>query len=532
MWTNFFKLRVFCYLFVVLMVVVLVFNVTQVEYLDHETISETFIDSSGQYISSQATGFSRNAYCGYEHQTLSSQERLEEDALLAASKWKVPDVDLVPFVKSTDPSSSYFVILNSAAFFRVGSQLEVLVHVQDFRGKPKKYGGDYLQARIHSPELQAGAVGRVVDYQNGFYKVFFTLLWPGRVRVSISLVHPSEGIRVLQRLQEEKPDRVYFKSLFRSGRISETMKCNVCLPGSLPLCNFTDRYTGEPWFCFKPKKLPCSSRINHFKGGYTKGLLTAAESAFFQSGVNIKMPINSSGPDWVTVISRRIKETDDPEVSQDSGTFPSGYFYKDQWRPRRFKMRHFNDPDNITECLQRKMVYLFGDSTARQWFEYLTTFVPDLVEFNLGSPKNVGPFLAVDQKHDILLKYRCHGPPIRFTSVFSNDLHYVANELNRIVGGKNTVVAIAVWSHFSTFPLEVYIRRLRNIRRAVVQLLDRSPKTVIVVRTGNAQELGPEVPYHWLQPTSDKKHLGKYRICTKRVQTFYVTLYVIIKCNI
>lgn len=493
MWTNFFKLRVFCYLFVVLMVVVLVVNVTQVEYLDHETLSETFIDSSGQYVSSQATGFSRNAYCGYEHQTLSSQERLEEDALLAASKWKVPDVDLVPFVRSTDPSSSYFVILNSATFFRVGSRLEVLVHVQDFQGKPKKYGGDYLQAKIHSPKLQAGAVGRVVDYQNGFYKVFFTLLWPGRVRVSVSLVHPSEGIRVLQRLQEEKPDRVYFKSLFRSGRISETMKCNVCLPGSLPLCNFTDLSTGEPWFCFKPKKLPCSSRINHFKGGYTKGLLTAAESAFFQSGVNIKMPINSSGPDWVTVISRRTKETDDLEVSQGSGIFPSGYFYKNQWRPRRFKMRHFNDPDNITECLQGKMVYLFGDSTIRQWFEYLTAFVPDLVEFNLGSPKNVGPFLAVDQKHNILLRYRCHGPPIRFTSVFSNELHYVANELNRIVGGKNTVVAIAVWSHFSTFPLEVYIRRLRNIRRAVVQLLDRSPKTVVVIRTGNAQELGPEV---------------------------------------
>lgn len=250
--------------------------------MDHETLSGTFIDSSGQFVSSQATGLIRNPYCGYEHQTLSSQERLEEDALLAASKWQVPDADLVPFVKSTDPASSYFVILNSAALFKVGSQLEVLVHVHDFQGKPKKYGGDYLQARIHSPKLQAGAVGRVVDYQNGFYKVFFTLLWPGRVRVSISLVHPSEGIRVLQYLQEAKPDRVYFKSLFRSGRISETMKCNVCLPGSLPLCNFTDLYTGEPWFCFKPKKLPCSSRINHFKGGYTKGLLTAADSAFFQ----------------------------------------------------------------------------------------------------------------------------------------------------------------------------------------------------------------------------------------------------------
>ncbi|XP_036772342.1 NXPE family member 3 isoform X1 [Manis pentadactyla] len=463
------------------------------EYLDHETVSATFIDSSGQFVSSQVTGISRNPYCGYDQQTLSSQERMEEDSLLAAFQWQVPDVGPVPFLKSTDPSSSYFVILNSAAFFKVGSQLEVLVHVQDFQRKPKNYGGDYLQARIHSPMLQAGAVGRVVDYQNGFYRVFFTLLWPGKVKVSISLVHPSEGIRVLQHLQEEKPDRVYFKSLFRSGRISETTECNVCLSGSLPLCNFTDLYTGEPWFCFKPKKLPCSSRINHFKGGYLKGLLTAAENAFFQSGVNIKVPINSSGPDWVTVIPGRTKETINLGLSQGTGTFPSGYYYKDQWRPRKFKIRQFNDPDNITECLQRKMVYLFGDSTIRQWFEYLTAFVPDLVEFNLGSPKNVGPFLAVDQKHNILLKYRCHGPPIRFTTVFSSELRYVANELNGIVGGKNTVVAIAVWSHFSTFPLEVYIRRLRNIRRAVVQLLDRSPKTVVVIRTANVQELGPEV---------------------------------------
>ncbi|KAM6225253.1 NXPE family member 3 isoform 1-T1 [Rhynchocyon petersi] len=504
MWTTFFKLRLFCCLLAVLMVVVLVVNVTQVEYLDNETVSAIFIDRTGQFLSPKVTGVSRNPYCGYEQQALSVQELTEESSLLAASKWQVPDVGPVPFVESTDPSSSYFVILDSATSFKIGSQLEVIVHVQDYQKKAKKYGGDYLQAKIHSPELQAGAVGRVVDYQNGFYKVFFSLLWPGRVHVSISLVHPSEGIRVLQRLQEEKPDRVYFKSLFRSGRISETTKCNVCLPGGEPLCNFTDLYTGEPWFCFKPKKLPCSSRINHFKGGYLKGLLTSEENAFFQSDVNIKMPIKSSGPDWVTVLPG-IKvtkdlifpfffvDTDNPELSQDSGTFPSGYYYKDQWRPRQFKMHQFNDPDKVTECLQRKMVYLFGDSTIRQWFEYLTAFVPDLVEFNVGSPKNVGPFLAVDQKHGILLQYRCHGPPIRFSTVFSNELRYVANELNGIVGGKNTVVAIAIWSHFSTFPLEVYIRRLRNIRRSVIQLLDRSPKTVVVIRTANVQELGPEV---------------------------------------
>lgn len=117
----------------------------------------------------------------------------------------------------------------------------------------------------------------------------------------------------------------------------------------------------------------------------------------------------------------------------------------------------------------------------------------DLVEFNLGSPKNVGPFMSVDLRHNILVKFRCHGPPIRFSTVFSSELRYIANELDNIVGGRNTVVAITIWSHFSTFPVGVYIRRLRNIRRAVLRLLDRSPKTAIVIRTANVQELGPEV---------------------------------------
>lgn len=78
----------------------------------------------------------------------------------------------------------------------------------------------------------------------------------------------------------------------------------------------------------------------------------------------------------ISFFSFFFSETNNLELSQDSGTFPSGYYYKDQWRPRKLKMRQFNDPDNITECLQRKLVYLFGDSTIRQWFEYLTTFVP------------------------------------------------------------------------------------------------------------------------------------------------------------
>lgn len=68
---------------------------------------------------------------------------------------------------------------------------------------------------------------------------------------------------------------------------------------------------------------------------------------------------------------------EDPTVS------PSGYYYEDQWRSRTQWIHHFNKSDDITKCLQGKVVHLFGDSTIRQWFEYLTEFVPGYFFFKL-----------------------------------------------------------------------------------------------------------------------------------------------------
>ncbi|KFW96273.1 NXPE family member 3, partial [Phalacrocorax carbo] len=278
-------------------------NLLPPQHLDHDTVSGSnwITENNVQHSLSQTTKTTRKPYCGYKQQLLSKREQAEQESLLAAIQWPKPSDGKIDFIQSTDPAHSDFVIVKPSGFFKVGDQLEVLVRMKDFQGKPKHYGGDYLQARIHSPLLKAGATGRIVDCHNGLYKVFFTLLWPGEVKVSVSLVHPSEAIQVLLRLREERPDRVYFKSSFKSGRYSETTECNVCLSGDLPVCNFTDLYTGEPWFCYKPRKLSCASRISHAKGGYQKGLLSQEESLFFQSDVNIKRPILSSGPDSVIV---------------------------------------------------------------------------------------------------------------------------------------------------------------------------------------------------------------------------------------
>ncbi|XP_073330118.1 NXPE family member 3-like [Pagrus major] len=502
------NLSKYAVIFLFLVVVGLIFllrNVSTLENWNCHTISA--LDQLQSRIQSSfipvnlPTFYQNHTLCAHLGQKPSPEDKLEERYLLDSIAWPGPPPRSSPIVlhQTSDPVHSLFTILPTKEGWEwhVGDQLEALVQMHDFQGRPKRYGGDFLLARLHSPELGAGVAGKVLDHRNGSYSALFPLLWVGSAQVEVTLVHSSEAVAVLRRLREERPDRVFFKSLFRSGSLSETTVCNMCLPpDQKPLCNYTDLYTGEPWYCYKPKVLGCDTRINHAKGGYMKQLLTNKEAPLFQSGVNIKVHIHASGPDRINVLPPRkdraeVESSVKPEAIQ---LAPSGYYYKDSWRPLNgVTMRQFNESSAITQCLKNKVIYMHGDSTVRQWFEYLPAFVPELKHFNLHSPKKVGPYMAVDSTHNILLKYRCHGPPIRFSTVKASEMRYISNELDGLSGGPNTIVVLSIWAHFSTFPVEVYIRRLRHIRRALLRLLDRAPGTIIVIRSANLQALDQEV---------------------------------------
>lgn len=239
------------------------------------------------------TFYHNHTFCAQLGQKPSHEEELEERYLLKSIAWPGPSPRSVPveFPLSSDPRHSLFTILPSKGGkeWHVGDQLEVLVQMHDFHGRPKPYGGDFILARLHSAELRAGVAGKVLDHRNGFYSVLFPLLWVGPAQVEVTLVHPSEAVAVLQRLREERSDRVFFQSLFRQGSLSETTVCSMCLPPQQPLCNFTDLHTGEPWYCYKPKILSCDTRINHAKGGFLKRLITNKEALLFQRLVSFLM---------------------------------------------------------------------------------------------------------------------------------------------------------------------------------------------------------------------------------------------------
>uniref|UniRef100_A0A669E4G8 Uncharacterized protein n=1 Tax=Oreochromis niloticus TaxID=8128 RepID=A0A669E4G8_ORENI len=203
---------------------------------------------------------------------LSPKEAFEEDLLLQSIAWPdTPPLQSLSLRKSSDPAHSTFTILGrmGGGQWQIGDKMEVIIKMYDFQGRPKNCGGDVIVARLHNPALGAGVAGKVVDHLNGSYSAVFSLLWEGSAQVI--LVHPSEAVTVLGRLTREQPDRVFFKSQFRSGRVTETTTCNVCLrPSRQPVCNYTELHTGQQWFCYKPEKLSCDARISHSRGDLHK----------------------------------------------------------------------------------------------------------------------------------------------------------------------------------------------------------------------------------------------------------------------
>ncbi|KAM9705279.1 NXPE family member 3-like [Menidia menidia] len=424
-------------------------------------------------------------------QPLSPEEAKEVDTLLDEIAW--PETHPLPSSFSlndtSDPAHSTVTILprKGGGQWHVGDEMEVRIDVRDFNGHAKKSGGDFLLARMHSPYRRAGVAGRVLDLGNGSYSAVFSLLWEGSAYVEVTLVHSSEAVAVLQKLTEEQPDRIYFFSIFESDLARETTICNVCLNATEhQLCNYTDLHTGDLWFCHKPRELDCDARVTHNIGGFEQNL-SPDEEKLFQSDVNMKVLLDS-GPANIEVLSK--PKVQSKRIGRIMKTGPSGFYHQGLWQALDdTTVHHFYNSSAISRCLKGKAVHLYGDSTIRQWFRYIVEELPDLNEFNLHSRRQNGPFIALDYANNILLTYRCHGPPIRFATVPVSQLRYIANELDGLVGGTNTVVVIGIWSHFSTFPIEVYIRRLQGIRRAVARLLTRAPDTRVVIRTANPKEL-------------------------------------------
>ncbi|XP_075924547.1 NXPE family member 3-like [Petromyzon marinus] len=412
--------------------------------------------------------------------------------------------------------------------YRVGDLLTVSIVVRDYNGSAKLRGGDYFRARIHSAAEGYGrggglagfaglaglaslagfggegdgggvtsAAGAVRDHGNGTYSATFRLLWPGATAVSISLVHSREAVALLARLRDEAPDKVFFYGYFEGGGRTERTECNAVKPGRVhggaaradeeqEVCEFRD--AGERWFCVRPPTLPCSAWSYHSMGGY-RTVTTRAEDALLHRSVT-DVPIGG-GDLTITVqpsqvnLTARLPPCRPGLPPTATAVVPSGFYVEGEWHSLVCAARRFRQAGAVARCLRGRRVFMYGDSTLRQWWQLLTDTAPSLkVEAN-NAPLQLGPLIARDPEAGAVVLCRSHGLPLRSKRGPVSSIHYIANELDSLPGLPGTVVVLSVCAHFTSFPAALYAGRVDRIGAALRRLLRRAPHTLVLVKSAN-----------------------------------------------
>ncbi|XP_055963593.1 NXPE family member 4-like isoform X1 [Sorex fumeus] len=391
---------------------------------------------------------------------------------------------------TTSATHSTATILHPRDTYCRGDRLDVLLQARDHLGRRKEYGGDFLRARISSPALKAGASGNVTDFHNGTYLVSFTLFWEGPASLSVLLIHPSEGVSALWRARNQGYDKVIFMGQFASGTSSVSTVCGLALNSSAELCEYLDVRDHEAFYCVKPPGLPCAALTHmHSKNKDVSYLSQQEKSLFKLSNIGVEI-MDSHTTIHVSTCSNKEVPVKEKCKRGMAATVPSGHVWKDSWNPVSCHLA----PIPLRECLRGKFILLLGDSTIRQWMEHFVRNMNTLKSVDLHESGKLKNQLAVDLDRNINIQWQKHSYPLIGSMTYSvKEMEYMARAIDRTGGGKDTVIVISLGQHFRPFPIDIFIRRALNVRKAVQRLLLRSPDTQVFIKAENTRELNLDV---------------------------------------
>uniref|UniRef100_S4RM07 NXPE C-terminal domain-containing protein n=1 Tax=Petromyzon marinus TaxID=7757 RepID=S4RM07_PETMA len=371
----------------------------------------------------------------------------EMDDLRQLLRWPSPPaMSSFNFESSTSPAATSYRLLGKSRNFTVGDTLHLTVQARDHHGRDKRHGGDYFRIKVHSPRLQAGAFGSVLDHDNGSYTASVMLPWPGEALVDVKLVHSSEAVQIISRLRDSVPNKIFFTGYFeKEGAKGEATECNAVprLMLKSKMCEYRDKATGHMWFCKKPRTLPCDSLRFHSNRGFSN-ILTKDEERFFSNSIDLLSACTHFPAVMEFQQSLQGENQRRSKPNQLAGLGPcmpghpmpslSGFYLNDEWVSLSCRTRLFPSPQDLAKCLRGKRLYMYGDSTIRQWFLHLTAHVPDMQFIDINAPTLLGPLMSVSVAAKTFLLYRSQGLPFLTSHGPVAALHYVANEIDGLTG--------------------------------------------------------------------------------------------------
>ncbi|XP_078674332.1 NXPE family member 3-like isoform X2 [Branchiostoma floridae x Branchiostoma belcheri] len=395
--------------------------------------------------------------------------------------------------QATYPKYTQVVVLNRDRVYHQGDVLTVMVVARDRNRRKKTYGGDFFRARLVSSDRssQASSAGHVTDYCNGIYTVQFSLYWAGNVSIKIQLVHPSEGVKVLQRVREV-PNKRVFHCTFVNAKSHYKRQCfSSPTPRLSPQqqCDFSKPEVNGTWICQKPDKLPCSaiSRCRWDSGkSWAKALrLASKEEKKLLQKPYLEMELEVDPKEPIHVLEAELPTPQHLPACTWDKSAALGHWSGKVWKSSVCNVRVFGKED-IRRCLANKTVYMQGDSTIRQWSQRLQKVVP--LKYDSSTMDFAALYGGDNSQWNISVRFRFQHFPLQGSAwpIFSTR-PYIAETLDAEPGGANTVIVLSLWAHFTAEPLEMIRSKLYAIRGAIHRLKRRAPGTRVFVRTGTTR---------------------------------------------
>ncbi|XP_031201410.1 NXPE family member 2 [Mastomys coucha] len=429
----------------------------------------------------------------FQNTSASAEAELAVTAILEKLNQLIPPRPFPNQSSTTSAKQSTATIHNPQNTYCVGDQLDILLVARDYLGHRKKYGGDFLRARISSPALKAGASGKVTDFNNGTYLISFTLFWEGPVSLSVLLMHPSEGASALWRARNQGYGKIIFTGQFLNGTFPLLTECGFTLKTSAELCQYLDARDDEAFYCLKLPGVPCEALTHMTSKNSDVSYLSLKEKLLFKR-FNIGVEVVKNLSIMVLPCNNKTKtKRKKCQIGMET-PFPGGYTLKGRWITAHCEQNEFREIKDINNCLSRKLIYLMGDSTLRQWIYYLNKAVKTLKFFDHHGAGVFKTHILLDTERHILVQWKKHSHPFVTNKLFSmKDDKYIPREIDQVAGDSGTAIVISFGQHFRPFPINVFIRRAINVKKAIERLFLRSPETKVIIKTENIREINENV---------------------------------------
>ncbi|XP_006816634.1 NXPE family member 3-like [Saccoglossus kowalevskii] len=376
----------------------------------------------------------------------------------------------------TSVNKSRMFLHSDSRIVKMGEYVHVLIEAYDNNGRKRNKGGDLFLPTMVNMDLRKSTAGRIVDYGNGTYSVFFYAAWVGDAYVKIQLHYTREAISLLKNVILAKEKLLNFDGYYKDGNDSYISNCSLVNEESWSdKCEYSNTHSmgKTAVVCRKPASFRCDQllilklSVDSLKAAannLTGGLAYMFDSQYHGSYIT-NAPIKLGIIDGTPHSPRLLPCGPDLPIPLSDGHWVN----KVKFEPMVCRSQQWTE-DEAQKCISDKEFIVSGDSTVRQIKDCLSKNFSFTGFHNHFTVPRVGSLDVTVASDDI----------------FESDL--IDNFTQSNCQNKIGVVVLNMCFHFGMWSTRAYVERIYPAKRAIQRLIQKCPNTKILIKLCNPRD--------------------------------------------